>query len=328
MNLYDATNTLTAMFKAGLKALLVGPPGCGKSDVTAEATSRAEMDLILSHPSVEDPTDVRGIPWVFNGNAVCIPHDPLRRACSAVRPTVWMLEDLGQATSATQAAYMQLILARRLGEHVLSEYVTICAATNRRSDRAGVSGILAPVQDRFDGILEVEPDFESWQTWAATHGIDARLVAYLHMNRDDLYHPRGGDIQGSPSPRTWAAADRMLRSGLDPALSLGQAVGIKLRFFLDNLGSMPDIDEILKTHKVPELSPDLTYAVIVALVGRLKMSTWPDIASIIESLTLTRETWAVLLFKQSMRAIPDLATNGGEPLTRLASGELGKVIFG
>jgi hypothetical protein len=328
MDLQTVTRTLTTMFRSGLRALLVGPPGVGKSDAVAQAASDAGSDLILSHPSVEDPTDVRGIPWIVDGDARFIPHDALRRACAATKPTVWFLDDLGQAPPATQAAYMQLLLSGRLGEHTISREVTLCAATNRRADRAGVSGILAPVQDRFHAIIDVEAGFDQWAIWAATHAIDPRCVAYLHMNREDLYHPRGGEIQGSPSPRSWAAANSLMASGLDPALALGQAVGIKLDHFLRNLGSMPDVDEIIRTGIVPELSPDLTYATVSALVGRTTLATWPSIATVIEHLAADREPWAVLLFRQIAVTLPSIQTQGGPSLAALTAGRLGKIILG
>ena len=67
------------------------------------------------------------------------------------------LDDLGQAPMSVQAAAMQLILARRINGFKISDKVIFMAATNRREDKAGVTGILEPVKSRFAWIVELVP---------------------------------------------------------------------------------------------------------------------------------------------------------------------------
>ncbi len=74
---------------------------------------------------------------------------------TATKLTACFIDDLGQATPAVQAAAMQLILARTLNGHRVSDHVVFIAATNRRTDRAGVSGILEPVKSRFATLVEL-----------------------------------------------------------------------------------------------------------------------------------------------------------------------------
>ncbi len=50
-------------------------------------------------------------------------------ATRAMTP-VCLLDDLGQAPPAVQAAAMQLLLARRVNGHAVSDHVTFLAATN------------------------------------------------------------------------------------------------------------------------------------------------------------------------------------------------------
>jgi hypothetical protein len=57
---------------------------------------------------------------------------------------------------------MQLILARRVNSFTLPDCVSFVAASNRRQDKAGVTGILEPVKSRFATILEVSPDLDDW----------------------------------------------------------------------------------------------------------------------------------------------------------------------
>src|SRR5712664_2410056 len=89
---------LAQTIAARIPVLITGAPGIGKSDLVAQAASDAGADLILSHPAVADPTDAKGLPWVVDGAATFLPFGELQRALAADKPTVWFLDDLGQAS--------------------------------------------------------------------------------------------------------------------------------------------------------------------------------------------------------------------------------------
>ena len=162
MRASQLTSFLAAAIPARLPVLITGAPGVGKSQIVEQAAASAGADLILSHPAVADPTDAKGLPWVAKDgeSATFLPFGELARAIRAERPTVWFLDDLGQAPAAVQASFMQLLLARRVNGHALPEHVSFVAATNRRTDRAGVSGILEPVKSRFVSMIGLEPNLD------------------------------------------------------------------------------------------------------------------------------------------------------------------------
>jgi hypothetical protein len=84
-----------------------------------------------------------------------------------------------------------------------------------------------------------------------------------------------------PSPRSWEYAHRALQKFgdrpdlLSDALQacVGQACGVELKAFIDNLENLPDIDGILdgSVSDVPK-GIDLQYGVAAALVRRAKES--------------------------------------------------------
>ncbi len=65
------------------------------------------------------------------------------KVVTAKRLTVVFLDDIGQSPPAVQAALMQLILARRVNGHRLSDHVVFCGATNDTMHLAGVAGLCA-----------------------------------------------------------------------------------------------------------------------------------------------------------------------------------------
>ena len=273
---------LAKMVAAGMPALLVGAPGVGKSAVVEEVAADLGCDMILSHPVVSDPTDVKGFgfPSEDKTHARFLPFGDLARALRATGPTVWMLDDLGQASPAVQAAFMQLLLARRVGEHMLPSCVSFVAATNRRGDRAGVSGILTPVKSRFASIVEVEVDYASWREWALAHDVPALLISFLEF-RPDLLHKfdpvlHGRDLANFPCPRTWEHAGKLLRLGLTDAQfalaaqgAVGEEASVALITYIKmmkaNLPSPAAVLSAPDAAPVPE-APEILWALTTALV--------------------------------------------------------------
>jgi hypothetical protein len=329
---------LSRTIPARLPILIVGAPGVGKSDIVTNAAQTANADLILSHPPVEDPCDAKGLPMPDgHGGATFLPFGNLAHAVKSTRPTVWFLDDLGQATAAVQASYMQLLLARRVNGHILPDHVTFIAATNRRTDRAGVTGILEPVKSRFAAILEVEPNLDDWTAWALTHEQPAEIVAFLRF-RPELLHKFNptADLVNQPSPRTWAHAGKIigLQLPLDlefPALvgAVGEGAAGEFTAFLRTYRDLPNLDGILidPAHAIIPTSPAGLYAVSAGLAHRATAGNFARIAQYAERLRSEGHgEFAVLTVRDCARRKQEILSTPA--FAKLASGELGALISG
>jgi hypothetical protein len=317
--------------------MVTGAPGIGKSDLFWWAASDADADIILSHPAVSDPTDIKGLPWVVDGAASFLAFGDLRRAIEATRPTVWVFDDLGQATPAVQASAMQLFLAREVNGHKISPFVTFFAATNRRTDRAGVSGILEPVKSRFITIVELQADILSWCRWALDHDVPPELIAFLRSFPDLLsaFVP-SADLTNSPCPRTWAHAARLLRykrlsaSARHEALSgaVGEAAANQLLVYLRMYAELVNVDQILlnpATAPIPT-SPSQLYAIVSALAYRATAGNFDRIGQYITRLMDGHREFAALCVKDSVRRHPE--TTQTAAYVRLAVGDFGQLLSG
>jgi hypothetical protein len=270
---------LVAYLPENLPVLITGAPGVGKSDIVSQAAHELGFDLVISHPVTEDPTDPKGLPFpsADGTSARFLPFGNLDMVLKATRPTVWFLDDLGQASSAVQAAYMQLLLARRVGEHVLPDCITFVAATNRRTDNAAVSGILDPVISRFATVVNVEPDIHSWSAWAVQSGMPYELLAFLRFREDLLYVPKKGrDIVNSPSPRAWGFLGKkmpFIPQGLELieyAGSVGQGAATELQGFLEVFKEIASLEEILlnpQGARLPDRTKPATLNAVVAMLA-------------------------------------------------------------
>ena len=330
---------LARTIEARLPVLITGAPGIGKSDIVAQAARSAGADLILSHPAVADPTDAKGLPWVAKDGeqATFLPFGELAQAIRAERPTVWFLDDLGQAPPSVQASFMQLLLARRVNGHALPECVSFIAATNRRTDRAGVSGILEPVKSRFAAIVELEPSLDDWCNWAFAAGIQPELVAFLRFRSDLLcaFTP-SADLTNCPLPRTWAHVSKLLALGLPDGLqhqaiagAVGAGAAVEFAAFLRLYQELPNIDGILldpDKAQIPD-QPATLYAVVTALGMRASVKNFSRIARYADRLTDSQHgEFAALLVRDCVRQEKGVMQTAS--FVKLAGSELGQLVLG
>ncbi|GAG07863.1 unnamed protein product, partial [marine sediment metagenome] len=197
----------------------------------------------------------------------------------AKSPTIVFLDDLGQGAAAVQKAYMQLILARRINGHMVSDQVVFVAATNRREDKAGVTGILEPVKSRFKSILHLEVNAKDWIEWALENDVHMGVVGWIHYQPNMLTAGKPtNDIVNHPCPRTVTNASDLLKADMGSHAELSGALGevgaASLRGFLNVYENLPDLDTILDNPDsaiIPD-EPSALYATAMALVERANKS--------------------------------------------------------
>jgi|ERR1700677_462236 len=340
---------LKATIPAGLHILVTGKPGIGKTDILTQVTAAINYDLVVSHPVTSDPTKAEGLPWVYQTadgpRAAFIPLGELELVYAATRPTVWLIDDLGQAAPSTQASFMGQLHpptfnGKRIAVngHSLPECVTILAATNRRVDRAGVSGILEPVKSRFTSIVELEPDIDAWCQWAYGHGISPMLIAFLRFRPDLLCNFQAtADLTNSPVPRTWHSLAKLealtLPTDIESSAmsgAVGEGPALEYLSFRSMYKSMVNLDAILlnpdKT-AIPS-KPDQLYATAVGLAARANDTNFSRIATYATRLAVeaNRGEFAVLMVRDAIRR--DEKIQYTDSFVRLNSGPIGQLISG
>jgi len=267
MNSEQAIRAARFMIRNKLPFMIVGAPGVAKTAVLTYAAEKEEQELLLFHPVISDPTDFKGMPAILKVSesnemhylAQFVPFDNLKRLLSTKVPTVAYFDDLGQAPPMVQAACMQLFLARRIDDKEVSPFVTFVAASNRKEDKAGVSGILEPLKSRFASIIELIVDHEIWLKWAREKGkIHPFIRAFIQIRgRDFLYSFKASnDMTNTPNPRTVEHASKILwnkpEADIRPQLlagAVGQAWALEFEGFLKVFKNLPKISAIIENPK-------------------------------------------------------------------------------
>lgn len=217
-------SALAKVLEKGIPAkrtfLIVGKPGIGKTAIPKQVCKKIGWKCEIFHPIISDPTDWKGMPWVFQNNgkprAEFIPFGGLERILNATEPTLVFFDDFGQAPPLVQATIMQPVWERQIDDKVVPDCITFIVATNRRGDKAAVSGVLEPFKSRAASIIELDVDTEDWIKWATDNDIPAVFRAFIRWRPQllDSFEPTS-DIINSPVPRTVENAARLYEDGYD-----------------------------------------------------------------------------------------------------------------
>jgi hypothetical protein len=328
---------LAKTIPARVPILIKGAPGISKTECVRQASRSANADLFVMHPVVKNPTDFQGMPWISNGEASFIPFGDLRKLIQANSLTVCFIDDLGQASPAVQAAAMQLLLARELDGQRISDQVVFIAATNRRTDRAGVLGLLEPVKGRFHSIVELVPNLNDWVSWAVGAQIAPEIIAFLRF-RPELFFDFAptADLTKSPSPRTWHQLSDLLALGLPSDVELpsvqgaiGEGAATEFVAFRRVWASMSSPDLVLTNPDAAAIpsEPSALYAIATALAYRVTRQSMTNFCRYLTRMCSAQfEEFAAVSMK--LATARDTGLQGTSAYVNAMAGPLGQLMVG
>ena len=294
----ECINTLSFMYKnvinKGLEikntpsVMLWGPPGVGKSQ-SIKALAKILEEETYKRVNVVDvrlllfnPIDLRGIPTANEDKTLAV---WLRPKIFQMDPSynvinILFLDEITAAPQSVQAAAYQITLDRTVGEHKLPDNCIVIAAGNRTTDKSVAYAMPKALANRLLHI-EVESNFASWNKWAVSNGINAKVLGFLKFKPDYLIET---DIKSSTlayaTPRTWEMVSNILNNVSNDikdvyhliAGLVGNGVAVEFRSWCNVYANLPNIDDIFygRHVEVPK-RPDVTYALISSMLTYAKL---------------------------------------------------------
>lgn len=169
---------------------MVGPPGCGKSDITSvirkvlSAKYGEEFGFHSELLTTRDAQDVGGFllpAKCADGTTTAIytrsPLLPSREYLAAHKRGLYFLDERNQSELLMQKAIAPVVLWKRFGGENLPEGWWILSASNRTEDRSGVIKPPAFLVNR-EVTIAIDPDVGSWSVWAEEQGLHPMFIAF------------------------------------------------------------------------------------------------------------------------------------------------------
>jgi len=302
--------------------LIVGPSATAKSANAEQVGEDRKMPVLIGVVSIQEPTDVGGLPFkhlTLDGREIGkhLLFEFMDKIVEAKQECIVILEEVGQAPFAVQAAWMHPIWAREINGHKVSDYVNFIILTNSREDMAGVQGIISTLSLRCTVLrmasgAALAPDF---LTWGKKNGIHPYVLAYIDAHNNKIHIPAPNrDMINFPCYRTWEFVSNKLYMDLEkrdmlPAIAgdIGDTEAMEFISWMRISERIPHWRDIIKdpmTAPVPAGNEaSILYALCITLSRIADKDTWPAIYKYSSRISKEYQTWLV---NETMLQKPDL----------------------
>lgn len=308
--------------RAGINTMIWGGPGIGKSEIPQQVAESLNMNLIDFRANLYDPVDVRGVPHIMQEKETGKRFT--RWAVPDVFPIksrdgetgMMFIDELPTAPPATQNAFLQLLLTRRIGDYELPEGWSILAAGNRLTDAAAVYQMPSPVRNRL-AHYELEANIEDWTTWAYANNVSPEVIGFLQY-RPNLLYSFKADEYAFPTPRAWAFVNKKLKVQPDQidhdslffgiSSIVGDGPAGEFLAYKEIADKLPNIDNLIadpSTYKKDE-NPAILYALSSSVAARATDTAMENILKLAKKLPVE---FQVILIKGCLAVDKNLKSN-------------------
>ncbi|MGM0641529.1 MAG: AAA family ATPase [Thermotogota bacterium] len=191
--------------------LLWGHFGVGKTDIAKQIAEETGRELIILVISQMEPGDLIGMPSRDENKTTFLKPDWWPEN----ENSIILIDEINRAHRSIRNAIMQLLIDRRIHNHILPEDCWIMAAANPPDEEYDqVELITDPAfMSRFFH-LDISPNDKDWIDWAKKEGIDNNTINFIENYPEYLSNDNQISIRLDlrPSPRSWFKLSRVLNN--------------------------------------------------------------------------------------------------------------------
>ncbi|MFN6991815.1 MAG: AAA family ATPase [Fervidobacterium sp.] len=202
MTVNEAKFLSKKVMEAGEIPLLVGHFGVGKTDIAKDIAQETNRELIILVLSQMEPGDLIGLPardenktkflapdwWPEHGNVIIL------------------LDEINRAHRSIRNAIMQLLVDKRIHNHILPQGTWIMASMNPPDENYDqVELITDPAFLSRFFIFEIHPEPKEWLNWAKAKNVASEIIDFIEKYPEFLSVRDSVSLKTSirPSPRSW-----------------------------------------------------------------------------------------------------------------------------
>ncbi|HDG61687.1 MAG: AAA family ATPase [Thermotoga sp. 4484_232] len=210
MNVSEAKYLVRKIMEAGEVPLLIGHFGVGKTDIAREIANETGRRLIILILSQMEPGDLIGLPSRGEDRTIFLKPDWWPEDGRVII----FLDEINRAHRSIRNAIMQLIIDKRIHNHVLPEGTWIMAAMNPPDEEYDQADLITDPAfiSRFF-IIEVSPDPREWVEWAERMKVADEVIEFIRKYPEFLFSEYSMSLKTTlkPSPRSWYKLSNVLR---------------------------------------------------------------------------------------------------------------------
>lgn len=299
--------------------MFTSAPGVGKTacqvDI-ARALGFTDHDaetsnIILLRPSLHDPVDFIGVPFVEGGVSDFAPPRTMHQLADT--PMFLIIDEISDAVPMMQNVLCGIIYDKRVGNVRFHPETVMAASGNRTQDKSGAQRVVSKLANRLWHI-PFEANVDDLAAYFRTHGYDSEHAAFLRF-RPGLLHDFNPDRFENPTPRSWEQVAKLPWESLNEselyaavAGHVGEGAAAERVGFHKIASELESVDYILKNPDKAKVPTDLSalYAVCGAIADRASPENIDAILTYVERIPPEFQTLTV---KVAYQVNPAIATS-------------------
>ncbi|WP_448376526.1 AAA family ATPase [Fervidobacterium sp.] len=209
MKVSEAKYLSKKIMQAGEIPLLIGHFGVGKTDIAREIATETGRKLVILVLSQMESGDLIGLPARDENKTKFLAPDWWPEDGN----TILLLDEINRAHRSIRNAIMQLLVDKRIHNHILPSGTWIMASMNPPDENYDqVELITDPAFLSRFFILEIHPEPAEWLSWAKKNNIETEVVDFISKYPEFLSVHELVSLKASikPSPRSWHKLSKVL----------------------------------------------------------------------------------------------------------------------
>jgi len=257
MNLSKITTAIDIAYKSGDNVHMIGPHGIGKSEIVTQWGKENGYHVEVLQLPILEVSDLIGMPDIvetkFGKVTTWAAPEWVHRIHEVNangQPAIIFLDELGRASMDIRQASLQMVLEKKVNEHVFEDVVFVVA--DNPSDAYDTADFDMALEDRFQ-TYNVEANITDWLKYARKAGVLDVVTDYLAEYDEKLHFTPESDGEKGSSPRAWKKLSDGLTVNKDEdfvysliTAKVGKTVGANFFHYYNNYIKVVKVEDIVK----------------------------------------------------------------------------------